>query len=47
MAQYDSPSEVLNKFRLDESDLNLIRVVGPRVMTEIDQHLDDFYSWLS
>jgi rsbT co-antagonist protein RsbR len=47
MAYQDQVSEMLHKFTLGENDLALIRAVGPKVMSEIDKHLEDFYLWLS
>lgn len=46
MTNYSIPEDVLNKFRLTSGDLDLIRAVGPKVMSEIHHHLDDFYGWL-
>lgn len=47
MAYQNQVSEVLHKFMLGENDLELIRNIGPMVMSEIDKHLEDFYLWLS
>lgn len=47
MAFKDNVDQVLRKFMIQPSDLELIRAVGPKVMAAIDHHIDDFYEWLS
>jgi len=40
-------SAMLNKFTVTQTDLELVRGVGPQIMSEIDQHIEDFYVWLA
>lgn len=43
---YNSDS-ILKKFKITNNDIKLIREVGPKVMSEIQHHLDAFYDWLA
>lgn len=39
--------QLLTKFEVTTSDIQLVRKLGDLVMPEIDKHLDSFYSWMS
>lgn len=40
-------SSMLNKFMITPTDIQLVRAVGPHIMAEIDEHIAEFYIWLS
>lgn len=40
-------SAMLNKFMVTPTDIHLVRAVGPQIMLEIDEHIVEFYNWLS
>lgn len=39
--------ETLSKFRIEAQDLAVVRQIGAQIMPEIDDHIAEFYSWLS
>lgn len=39
--------EVLAKFEISESDLNMVRAAAPLLSREVDDHIGSFYEWMS